>query len=430
MLDIKLIRSEPDLVAKKLLIRGFVLDIEYLDELESKRRKIQGISQNLQSERNSHSKMMGKAISEAQNQNEINLLKKKGEELKKSCAEAENKLNIVKTELEVYLSSVPNLPDDIVPSGIDESSNLEVRRWGSIKKFPFKIKNHVELGEALGMLDFESATKIASTRFSVMRGDIARMHRALSQFMLDTHQLKHGYEEVNVPYVVNQDSLYGTGQLPKFEKDLFKLQDERGLYLAPTAEVPVTNIYRGQIIDAQKLPIKLTSNTPCFRSEAGSYGKDTKGMIRQHQFEKVELVQFVDPKSTSQALESIIEHAETILRQLNLPYRTVLLCGGDIGFSAAVTYDIEVWLPSQKYYREISSCSSFGDFQARRLMIRWRNPASGKPEYLHTLNGSGLAVGRTLVAIMENYQLEDGSIEIPEVLQRYMNLQTVISSSK
>jgi seryl-tRNA synthetase len=374
--------------------------------------------------------MMGKAISEAQNQNEINLLKKKGEELKKSCAEAENKLNIVKTELEVYLSSVPNLPDDIVPSGIDESSNLEVRRWGSIKKFPFKVKNHVELGEALGMLDFESATKIASTRFSVMRGDIARMHRALSQFMLDTHQLKHGYEEVNVPYVVNQDSLYGTGQLPKFEKDLFKLQDERGLYLAPTAEVPVTNIYRGQIIDAQKLPIKLTSNTPCFRSEAGSYGKDTKGMIRQHQFEKVELVQFVDPKSTSQALESIIEHAETILRQLNLPYRTVLLCGGDIGFSAAVTYDIEVWLPSQKYYREISSCSSFGDFQARRLMIRWRNPASGKPEYLHTLNGSGLAVGRTLVAIMENYQLEDGSIEIPEVLQRYMNSQTVISSSK
>ena len=303
MLDVKLIRSEPDVVAKKLLIRGFVLNIEYLDELESKRRKIQGISQNLQSERNSHSKMMGKAISEAQNQNEINLLKKKGEELKKSCAEAENKLNIVKTELEVYLSSVPNLPDDIVPSGIDESSNLEVRRWGSIKKFPFKIKNHVELGEALGMLDFESATKIASTRFSVMRGDIARMHRALSQFMLDTHQLKHGYEEVNVPYVVNQDSLYGTGQLPKFEKDLFKLQDERGLYLAPTAEVPVTNIYRGQIIDAQELPIKLTSNTTCFINEAGSYGKDTKGMIRQHQFEKVELVQFVDPKSTSQAVE-------------------------------------------------------------------------------------------------------------------------------
>ena len=430
MLDIKLIRSEPDVVAKKLLIRGFTLDVEYLDKLESRRRKIQEISQNLQSERNAHSKVMGKAISEAKNKNEVALLKKKGEKLKESCSEAENKLNIVKAELETYLCTVPNLPDDIVPSGINESDNLELRRWGTTREFSFKIKNHVELGENIGMLDFESATKIASSRFAVMRGDIARMHRALSQFMLDTHQLKHGYEEVNVPYIVNKDSLYNTGQLPKFEADLFKLQDERGLFLVPTAEVPVTNIYRDQIIDAEALPIKLTSHTPCFRSEAGSYGKDTKGMIRQHQFEKVELVQFVAPKNSSQALESITEHAETILRQLNLPYRTVLLCGADIGFSAALTYDIEAWIPSQNCYREISSCSNFRDFQARRSMIRWRNPASGKPELIHTLNGSGLAVGRTLVAIMENYQLEDGSIEIPEVLQRYMCSQTIISSSK
>jgi seryl-tRNA synthetase len=428
MLDIKLIRSEPNLVAKKLLIRGFKLDIDYLDKLEFKRRELQEISQNLQSERNTYSKMMGKAISEAKNQKDIALLKSKGENLKKSCSEAEYKLDKIKIELDEYLRIIPNLPDDQVPSGANESDNLEIRRWGSKREFSFKVKNHVDLGEITGMLDFESGVRIASSRFSVMKGDIARMHRALCQYMLDTHQSKHGYEEVNVPLIVNKDSLFGTGQLPKFEEDLFKLQDERNLYLIPTAEVPVTNIYRDQILDAEALPIKLTCHSPCFRSEAGSYGKDTKGMIRQHQFEKIELVQFVDPKNSSEALESIVEHAETILKNLELPYRTVLLCGADIGFSAAKTYDIEVWIPSQESYREISSCSNFRDFQARRSMIRWRNTVTGKPELVHTLNGSGLAVGRTLVAIMENYQLADGSIEIPKVLQKYMGSQTVIGS--
>ncbi|MAD58222.1 MAG: serine--tRNA ligase [Porticoccus sp.] len=428
MLDIKLIRSEPNLVAKKLLIRGFKLDIDYLDKLEFKRRELQEISQNLQSERNTYSKMMGKAISEAKNQKDIALLKSKGENLKKSCSEAEYKLDKIKIELDEYLRIIPNLPDDQVPSGANESDNLEIRRWGSKREFSFKVKNHVDLGEITGMLDFESGVRIASSRFSVMKGDIARMHRALCQYMLDTHQSKHGYEEVNVPLIVNKDSLFGTGQLPKFEEDLFKLQDERNLYLIPTAEVPVTNIYRDQILDAEALPIKLTCHSPCFRSEAGSYGKDTKGMIRQHQFEKIELVQFVDPKNSSEALESIVEHAETILKNLELPYRTVLLCGADIGFSAAKTYDIEVWIPSQESYREISSCSNFRDFQARRSMIRWRNTVTGKPELVHTLNGSGLAVGRTLVAIMENYQLADGSIEIPKVLQKFMGSQTVIGS--
>jgi seryl-tRNA synthetase len=428
MLDIKLIRSEPNLVAKKLLIRGFKLDIDYLDKLEFKRRELQEISQNLQSERNTYSKMMGKAISEAKNQKDIALLKSKGENLKKSCSEAEYKLDKIKIELDEYLRIIPNLPDDQVPSGANESDNLEIRRWGSKREFSFKVKNHVDLGEITGMLDFESGVRIASSRFSVMKGDIARMHRALCQYMLDTHQSKHGYEEVNVPLIVNKDSLFGTGQLPKFEEDLFKLQDERNLYLIPTAEVPVTNIYRDQILDAEALPIKLTCHSPCFRSEAGSYGKDTKGMIRQHQFEKIELVQFVDPKNSSEALESIVEHAETILKNLELPYRTVLLCGADIGFSAAKTYDIEVWIPSQESYREISSCTNFRDFQARRSMIRWRNTVTGKPELVHTLNGSGLAVGRTLVAIMENYQLADGSIEIPKVLQKFMGSQTVIGS--
>ena len=428
MLDIKLIRSEPNLVAKKLLIRGFKLDIDYLDKLEFKRRELQEISQNLQSERNTYSKMMGKAISEAKNQKDIALLKSKGENLKKSCSEAEYKLDKIKIELDEYLRIIPNLPDDQVPSGANESDNLEIRRWGSKREFSFKVKNHVDLGEITGMLDFESGVRIASSRFSVMKGDIARMHRALCQYMLDTHQSKHGYEEVNVPLIVNKDSLFGTGQLPKFEEDLFKLQDERNLYLIPTAEVPVTNIYRDQILDAEALPIKLTCHSPCCRSEAGSYGKDTKGMIRQHQFEKIELVQFVDPKNSSEALESIVEHAETILKNLELPNRTVLLCGADIGFSAAKTYDIEVWIPSQESYREISSCSNFRDFQARRSMIRWRNTVTGKPELVHTLNGSGLAVGRTLVAIMENYQLADGSIEIPKVLQKFMGSQTVIGS--
>ena len=428
MLDIKLIRSEPEKIAAKLAIRGFVLDVKYINGLEREYRQLQDASQSLQSERNAYAKMMGKAISEAKTQEEIPLLKERGEELKQACIRAEEELNKIQDQLKDYMSGIPNLPDDHVPPGTNEDDNLEIRRWGKPRNFTFEVKDHVDLGELSGMLDFQAGAKIAGSRFSVMRGGIARMHRALSQFMLDTHQIEHGYEEVNVPYLVNRESLYGTGQLPKFEEDLFKLQDEREFYLTPTAEVPVTNIYRNEIIDASQLPIKLTCHTPCFRSEAGSYGKDTRGMIRQHQFEKVELVQFVEPAKSTQALDLITDHAEALLQKLGLPYRTVMLCGGDIGFSASCTHDIEVWLPSQKRYREISSCSNFRAFQARRLKIRWRNPETGKPELLHTLNGSGLAVGRTLVAVMENYQLEDGSIEIPKILQRYMGGQTVISS--
>lgn len=428
MLDIKLIRSEPEKIAAKLVTRGFVLDVKYINGLEREYRQLQDASQSLQSERNAYAKMMGKAISEAKTQEEIPLLKERGEELKQACIRAEEELNKIQDQLEDYMSGIPNLPDDHVPPGTNEDDNLEIRRWGKPRDFTFEVKDHVDLGELSGMLDFQAGAKIAGSRFSVMRGGIARMHRALSQFMLDTHQIEHGYEEVNVPYLVNRESLYGTGQLPKFEEDLFKLQDEREFYLIPTAEVPVTNIYRNEIIDASQLPIKLTCHTPCFRSEAGSYGKDTRGMIRQHQFEKVELVQFVEPTKSAQALDLITDHAEALLQKLGLPYRTVMLCGGDIGFSASCTHDIEVWLPSQKRYREISSCSNFRAFQARRLKIRWRNPETGKPELLHTLNGSGLAVGRTLVAVMENYQLEDGSIEIPKILQRYMGGQTVISS--
>ena len=315
-------------------------------------------------------------------------------------------------------------PHASVPAGNDEDDNVEVRRWGTPKAFDFEIKDHVDLGDALNGLDFDTASKITGSRFSQMRGGLASLHRALTQFMLNTHIQEHGYEEVYVPYIVNRESLYGTGQLPKFEEDLFKLDDEREFYLIPTAEVPITNIYRNEIVDS--LPIKFVSHTPCFRSEAGSYGRDTRGMIRQHQFEKVEMVQFVHPDESWDALEGLVGHAEAILQKLELPYRTVNLCGGDLGFSAAKTYDIEVWLPSQEKYREISSCSNFADFQARRMKARFRN-AEGKPELLHTLNGSGLAVGRTLLAVMENYQQADGSIAVPEVLQPLMNGQTVIA---
>jgi seryl-tRNA synthetase len=316
------------------------------------------------------------------------------------------------------------VPHSSVPAGNDEDDNVEVRRWGEPRAFEFEVKDHVDLGDALNGLDFETATKITGSRFSQMRGGLATMHRALTQFMLNTHIQEHGYEEVYVPYIVNRESLFGTGQLPKFEEDLFKLDDEREFFLIPTAEVPITNIYRNEIVDT--LPIKLVSHTPCFRSEAGSYGRDTRGMIRQHQFEKVEMVQFVHPDDSWDTLEVLVGHAEAILQKLALPYRTVILCGGDLGFTAAKTYDIEVWLPSQEKYREISSCSNFTDFQARRMKARFRN-AEGKPELLHTLNGSGLAVGRTLLAVMENYQQADGSIAVPEVLQPFMNGQTIIS---
>ena len=343
------------------------------------------------------------------------------EQLKQDLTTAEAELVKVQDSLEEFLRGVPNMPADEVPEGKSDEDNVEIRRWGTPRDFDFTVLDHVDLGEKLGGLDFDTASKITGSRFAVLRGGIARLHRALAQFMLDTHINEHGYEEVNVPFIVNADSLFGTGQLPKFEEDLFKLTDERGFYLIPTAEVPVTNILRDELLESsEQLPLKLVCHSPCFRSEAGSYGRDTRGMIRQHQFEKVELVQFVRPEQSDAALESLVGHAETILQKLGLPHRTVILCGGDIGFSAAKTYDIEVWVPSQNKYREISSCSNFRDFQARRMKARYRHPETGKPEFLHTLNGSGLAIGRTLLAVLENYQQADGSVIVPDVLQPYM----------
>lgn len=417
MLDPKLIRSNPEQVAQALARRGFTLDVALLTSLEEERKTIQVKTENLQAERNSRSKNIGKAKAAGE---DIAPLLKEVEQLKQSLAEAGEELAAVQQKLETYLQGVPNIPADEVPEGRDESDNVEVRRWGTPRSLDFEVVDHVDLGARLQGLDFDTASQITGARFAVLRGGIARLHRALIQFMLDVHTGEHGYEEVNVPYIVNAESLFGTGQLPKFEEDLFKLTDERGFYLIPTAEVPVTNLLRDQLLDVKTaLPLKFVAHTPCFRSEAGSHGKDTRGLIRQHQFEKVELVQFVRPENSESALEELTGHAETILQKLGLPYRTVILCGGDIGFSAAKTYDIEVWVPSQNKYREISSCSNFRDFQARRLKARYRN-AEGKPELLHTLNGSGLAIGRTLLAVLENYQQADGSVLIPEVLQPYM----------
>jgi len=424
MLDPKLLRSDLYAVADSLKIKGYDLDTEAFLGLEAQRKELQLAAESLQQERNAYAKSMGKLIGEAKAKGEdIEPLKAKGEQIKNDCAQADANLAGVQESLDAMLQGIPNIPHSSVPAGNDEDDNVEVRRWGEPKAFDFAVKDHVDLGDALNGLDFDTASKITGSRFSQMRGGLASMHRALTQFMLNTHIQEHGYEEVYVPYIVNRDSLYGTGQLPKFEEDLFKLDDEREFYLIPTAEVPITNIYRNEIVDT--LPIKFVSHTPCFRSEAGSYGRDTRGMIRQHQFEKVEMVQFVNPDDSWDALEGLVGHAEAILQKLGLPYRTVILCGGDLGFSAAKTYDIEVWLPSQEKYREISSCSNFADFQARRMKARYRN-ADGKPELLHTLNGSGLAVGRTLLAVMENYQQADGSIAVPEVLQSLMNGLTVI----
>lgn len=424
MLDPKLLRSDINAVAECLKIKRYELDTDAFLALEDQRKTLQLAAESLQQERNSYSKTMGKLIGEAKAKGEdIEPLKAKGEQLKADSAAADTALAEVQEALSAMLQGIPNIPHQSVPEGNDEDDNVEVRRWGEPRTFDFEIKDHVDLGAAVGGLDFDNAAKITGSRFSQMRGGLASLHRALTQFMLNTHIQEHGYEEVYVPYIVNRDSLFGTGQLPKFEEDLFKLEDEREFYLIPTAEVPITNIYRDEIVDT--LPIKLVAHTPCFRSEAGSYGRDTRGMIRQHQFEKVEMVQFVHPEESWDALEALVGHAETILQKLELPYRTVVLCGGDLGFAAAKTYDIEVWLPSQDKYREISSCSNFGDFQARRMKARYRN-AEGKPELLHTLNGSGLAVGRTLLAVMENYQQVDGSIAIPDVLQPLMNGQTHI----
>jgi seryl-tRNA synthetase len=424
MLDPKLLRSDLNAIAASLQVKGYQLDTQAFLALEAQRKERQLIAENLQQERNSFSKSMGKLIGEAKaNGEDIEPLKARGEQIKTDSAAADTALAAVQEELDGLLQGIPNVPHHSVPAGSDEEDNVEVRRWGEPRAFDFEVKDHVDLGAAINGLDFDAASKITGSRFSQMRGGLASLHRALTQFMLNTHIQDHGYEEVYVPYIVNRESLYGTGQLPKFEEDLFKLDDEREFYLIPTAEVPITNIYRNEIVD--ELPIKFVSHTPCFRSEAGSYGRDTRGMIRQHQFEKVEMVQFVRPEESWDALEGLVGHAEVILQKLQLPYRTVVLCGGDLGFSAAKTYDIEVWVPSQERYREISSCSNFADFQARRMKARYRN-ADGKPELLHTLNGSGLAVGRTLLAVMENYQQADGSIAIPEVLQPLMNGQTHI----
>ncbi|MBL1140968.1 MAG: serine--tRNA ligase [Proteobacteria bacterium] len=422
MLDPQLLRNELEKVAAALSKRNMTLDTSSIQVLEEKRKAIQMKTEELQSLRNSKSK-------------EIGALKSKGEDaqavmdevasIKAKLDESVSELDEIQIELNDILSGIPNIPHDSVPNGNTEDDNEEVRQWGEPKKFEFEVKDHVDLGEGLGLIDFETATKITGSRFVVMQGDIARLHRALIQFMLNTHSTEHGYQEINVPYLVNADSCKGTGQLPKFEEDLFHIK-EHGLYLIPTAEVPVTNIVRDEIVNNDDLPKKFICHSPCFRSEAGSYGKDTRGMIRQHQFEKVEMVQLVKPETSYDVLEELTGHAENILKKLELPYRVVTLCGGDLGFSASKTYDIEVWLPGQNKYREISSCSNFEDFQARRMKARWRNPETNKPELLHTLNGSGLAVGRTLVAVMENYQNEDGSITIPEALRPYMNNQTTI----
>ena len=417
MLDPKLLRNDLEGVARQLARRGFTLDTGKLQALEQQRKDIQALTQELQAERNGHSKNIGKAKA---NGEDIAPLLKEVEGLGEQLKSREDELATVQAELNDILLGIPNIPHATVPEGKGEEDNQEFRTWGKPPQFDFEAKDHVDLGEQLGQIDFETAAKLTGSRFCVIQGPLAQLHRALIQFMLDTHTREHGYREVYVPYLVNSDSLKGTGQLPKFEEDLFKMEGESGYYLIPTAEVPVTNLARDSIIDAEALPIRYTAHTPCFRSEAGSYGKDTRGMIRQHQFEKVEMVQLVRPGDSYEALEQLTTHAESILQTLKLPYRVVTLCTGDTGFSAAKTYDLEVWLPGQKKYREISSCSNFEAFQARRMQARWRNPETGKPELLHTINGSGLAVGRTLVAVMENYQQADGSIIVPDVLRNYM----------
>ncbi|MCI0506881.1 MAG: serine--tRNA ligase [Gammaproteobacteria bacterium] len=423
MLDPKLIRNELDYVAAQLARRGFKLDVAAISTLEDQRKAIQVETQQLQNERNKSSKAIGQAKAKGEDvQPLLDAVANLGGKLKAG----EERLEQIQNQLNEILLGIPNIPQADVPDGRDENSNVEVRRWGEPPRFDFTVKDHVDLGDGLGYLNFDTAVKITGSRFSVMSGPVARLHRALAQFMLDTHTREHGYTEVYVPYAVNSDSLLGTGQLPKFEADLFKLNTDPAYYLIPTAEVPVTNIVRDTIQNAEDLPLRFVCHTPCFRSEAGSYGKDTRGMIRQHQFDKVELVQIVKPQDSLDALEQLTGHAERILQLLELPYRTVTLCTGDMGFSAAKTYDLEVWLPGQNKYREISSCSNFGDFQARRLKARWRESETAKPQLVHTLNGSGLAVGRTLVAVMENYQQAGGAIAIPKVLQPYMGELTII----
>ena len=418
MIDPKLLRTDPDAVARNLARRGYTLDVAALKALEEKRKPWQVEVDRLRAERNANAKAVGMAKGRGA---DVSALIARGESLTASLGAAEAALAAVQTELEHWQLGLPNLLHASVPDGHDESANLEVRRWGEPRHFAFTPRDHVEVGERLAGLDFEAAARISGARFVVMRAQVARLHRALAQFMLDLHTREHGYTEVHVPYLVQAQALTGTGQLPKFEQDLFAVRGEQPFYLIPTAEVPVTNLVREQIVPAERLPLKWVAHTPCFRSEAGAAGKDTRGMIRNHQFDKVELVQVVRPADSYTALEELTGHAEAVLRRLQIPYRTVALCAGDIGFGSAKTYDLEAWLPSQQRYREISSCSNFEAFQARRMQARWRNPQGGKPEAVHTLNGSGLAVGRTLVAVLENFQNEDGSVGVPPALQPYMD---------
>ena len=420
MIDPKLLRTELDTVAEKLAKRGYELDKAFWQQVEEQRKSIQVKTEELQAKKNAGAKQVG-------------LMKRNGENTDALMAEmatissemkqAEDALKALQDKIQAAALTIPNLPDDSVPAGKDENDNVEMRRWGEPRQFDFEVKDHSDLGEDLGLLDFEMAAKLTGSRFSVLKGQLAKLNRALIAFMLTTHTDKYGYTEMYVPYMVNADSLLGTGQLPKFEEDLFKLRGEKEYYLIPTSEVPLTNSVRDKILDPEALPIKVTAHTPCFRSEAGSAGRDTRGLIRQHQFEKVEMVQIVHPETSMQALEDMTGQAEYILQQLGLPYRVIVLCGGDMGFGAVKTYDIEVWLPSQNTYREISSCSNCGDFQARRMQARVKD--GKKTELVHTLNGSGLAVGRTLLAIMENYQNADGTITVPEVLRPYMGVDVI-----
>lgn len=420
MIDPKLLRTELDTVAEKLAKRGYELDKAFWQQVEEQRKSIQVKTEELQAKKNAGAKQVG-------------LMKRNGENTDALMAEmatissemkqAEDALKALQEKIQAAALTIPNLPDDSVPAGKDENDNVEMRRWGEPRQFDFEVKDHSDLGEDLGLLDFEMAAKLTGSRFSVLKGQLAKLNRALIAFMLTIHTDKYGYTEMYVPYMVNADSLLGTGQLPKFEEDLFKLRGEKEYYLIPTSEVPLTNSVRDKILDPETLPIKMTAHTPCFRSEAGSAGRDTRGLIRQHQFEKVEMVQIVHPETSMQALEDMTAQAEYILQQLGLPYRVIVLCGGDMGFSAVKTYDIEVWLPSQTTYREISSCSNCGDFQARRMQARVKD--GKKTELVHTLNGSGLAVGRTLLAIMENYQNADGTITVPEVLRPYMGCDVI-----
>jgi seryl-tRNA synthetase len=424
MIDPKLLRSDTAAVAANLARRGHVLDVPALQALEEKRRHWQLESDRLRAERNAHAKAVGMAKGRGE---DIAPLLAKGEAMARAVADCDEALSSVQAEMDAWMLGLPNLLDTSVPEGRDENSNVEVRRWGNAREFDFEVRDHVDVGAALGQLDFESAGRISGARFAVMKGGVARLHRALAQFMLDLHTGTHGYTEVYVPYLVSAASLTGTGQLPKFEQDLFAVRGDSGLHLIPTAEVPVTNMARDQILAAEELPRRYVAHTPCFRSEAGAYGRDTRGMIRQHQFDKVELVILSKPADSYANLELLTSHAEAVLQALELPYRVMALCAGDIGFSSAKTYDIEVWLPSQQRYREISSCSNCESFQARRMQARWRNPETGKPEPLHTLNGSGVAVGRALVAVLENYQNADGSVSVPKVLQPYMGGTTRVS---